>query len=92
MKLAQVILLNVATVVLALVIYDQLRDDTSGPSKERAATKRSDGSDSLALERRLQALEARRPANVHIDRELPAKETAPKAGVEAPRATGEAAS
>ena len=92
MKLAQVLLLNVATVVLALVVYDQLRDDASGPSIERARTARSDGIDSLALERRLQALEARRPANVHIDRELPAKERAPKAEVEAPRATGKTAS
>ncbi|MHC4732625.1 MAG: hypothetical protein ACYS6Z_18815, partial [Planctomycetota bacterium] len=58
MKLVQVLLVNFATVAVALVAYDQLRSEASGPSRERA---RPHVPDTAALEQRLQALEAERP-------------------------------
>ena len=57
MKLAQVFLLNLATVVVALVVYDQLQSDAS-PTQGRASTSRSNVTDTVDLERRLSALEA----------------------------------
>jgi len=57
MKLIQVVLINLATVAVALVVYDQLRSEPSGPSRERA---RPRGTDAATLEGRLQALEAER--------------------------------
>jgi len=59
MKLLPLLLLQLATVGVALLVYDQLRHDPppSTPAVE------SDGIDAPALERRLQALEAsRRPS------------------------------
>ena len=60
MKLFQIVLLNVVTVVIALVIYDQLRSETSSPSRERASTPRTAVADTADFERRLGALEADR--------------------------------
>jgi len=59
MKLFQVLFLNVATVAIALVVYDQLQGDSSGSSTDRASSTRSADSGSLEIERRLRALEAR---------------------------------
>jgi hypothetical protein len=57
MKLVQVLLINLATVAVALVVYDQLRTEASGPSRERAGPR---APDTAALEGRLSALEAER--------------------------------
>ncbi|MHC4954128.1 MAG: hypothetical protein ACYTGZ_09575 [Planctomycetota bacterium] len=62
MKLAQIVLINIATVVVALVAYDQFRGDAPGDSQERASTSRSNVAESVALEERLRALETRRSA------------------------------
>ena len=56
MKLVHVLLINLATVTVVLVVYDQLRGEASGPSQERASRPR--GIDTAALDARLQALEA----------------------------------
>ena len=58
MKLVQVLLLNIATVAIALVAYDQLRSEANGPTRERA---RPHVPDTAVLEQRLQTLEAERP-------------------------------
>ena len=60
MKLVHVLLINLATVAVVLVVYDQLRSEASDPSQERASRPRV--TDTAALERRLQALEADRAA------------------------------
>ena len=57
MKLTQVLLLNLATVVVALVVYDQLLSDAS-PTPGHASTSRSNATYTVDLERRLSALEA----------------------------------
>jgi len=55
MKLAQVLLINVATVAVALVVYDELRDDAVAQSRVRAPTSRS--TREVELEARVHALE-----------------------------------
>ena len=63
MKLVQVLFINVATVAVALVVYDRLRGKESGPSHRRTSMPRSHIPDTAALEVRLAALEAeRRPS------------------------------
>ena len=56
MKLVQIVLINLATVAVALVVYDQLQSDASGPSARRLQQSRVN--DTADLEQRLQALEA----------------------------------
>ena len=58
MKLIHVLLLNVVTVAVALVVYDQLSSESPGSPQERAS--RPSGIDTAALDARLQALEAER--------------------------------
>ena len=55
MKLAQVLLINVATVAVALFAYDQVREDASVRSKGRVTTSRSAGV--AELEARVHTLE-----------------------------------
>lgn len=57
MKLPAVLLLNVVTIVLALVIYDQVREESSKGAQDRASRTRAGGS--ADVERRLLALETR---------------------------------
>ncbi|MHC4548738.1 MAG: hypothetical protein ACYTEZ_08155 [Planctomycetota bacterium] len=64
MRLVQVLLINLAMVVVALVVYDQLRAKAPGPSRERAWPR---GPDTAALERRLQALEAERHPSLRAE-------------------------
>lgn len=91
MKLAQVLLINVAMVAVALVVYDQLRPEASVPARERAAPR---GTDAAALEQRLSALEARRhpssPALARPDEPEPAAGEPPitEPAPEKPRPTG----
>ena len=60
MKLVHVLLINLATVAVVLVVYDQLRSDASDSSQERASRPR--GIDTAALDARLKMLEAERGA------------------------------
>ena len=60
MKLIHVLLLNVVTVAVALVAYDQLSSESPGSPQERAARPR--GIDTAALDARLKMLEAERGA------------------------------
>ena len=59
MKAVPVLLLNVTTVVVGLLVYDQLRGDDTGSSSERATSSRSEPGESIQLERRLQQIEAK---------------------------------
>jgi len=59
MKPAPLVLVNLAVVVLALVVYDQIRGEGSPPSSSRATSQRSGVSDEIDIERRLRALEAK---------------------------------
>jgi len=58
MKLVPALLLNVVTVVLAVLIYDQVRGETPGSSDTRALRPADRAADSAEFERRLAALEA----------------------------------
>ncbi|MHC4411287.1 MAG: hypothetical protein ACYS0F_20070, partial [Planctomycetota bacterium] len=88
MKLPAVLLLNLVTVVLALVIYDQVRDESSSGAQDRASRTRADGS--ADVERRLLALETRvgssPDSKLAIFERLNALETAREE--QAPRADG----
>ena len=64
MKLVQVLLINLATVAAALVVYDQLRTEGSGPSRGRASPRVTD---TAALEGRLSALEAERHPSLRAE-------------------------
>ncbi|MHC4819591.1 MAG: hypothetical protein ACYTF8_16220 [Planctomycetota bacterium] len=64
MKLVQVLLINVATVAVALVVYDQLRTEASGPSRERTGPRVAD---TAALDQRLAALEAERHPSLRAE-------------------------
>ena len=71
MKLGQVLLLNLATVTVALVVYDQLRDEEARPAAERSST-RARAPDYDEMELRLAALEVRRRSS---------RKTAPDAAI-----------
>lgn len=60
MKLVQVFFLNIVIVVVALVVYDQVRGGAPNASQERSATSRSRAVEDVALEERLALLEAGR--------------------------------
>lgn len=64
MRLVQILLINLATVAVALVVYDQLRTEASGPSRERAGSRVPD---TATLERRIQVLEAERHPSLRAD-------------------------
>ena len=66
MKPAQVLLLNLVVVVVALVIYDQVRGGAPGASQERSSAARSRGLDDAAVEERLASLEAGRRESVAL--------------------------
>lgn len=59
MKLFQVLALNVATVVIALVVYDQMRSDDPRGSSDRAASSRTEVGNSIGLEDRLREIETK---------------------------------
>jgi hypothetical protein len=60
MRLVPILLINLATVVVALVVYDQVRGKTYRSSQGRASTPRSQVIDATAIGQRLDALEAER--------------------------------
>ena len=83
MKLSQVLLVNVATVAVALFAYDQVREVASVPSKGRATTSRSAGA--AALEARVHALEVEARAlreAAGAERRMPDQMEAPERVVE----------
>jgi len=84
MKLIQMLLINVATVAVALFVYDQVRDDESGASKGRAAVSRSTEQAELAA--RVHALEVEARAlreAASAERRMPKQVHAPESSAEA---------
>ncbi|MHC4973076.1 MAG: hypothetical protein ACYTG3_12165 [Planctomycetota bacterium] len=64
MKLVQVLLINVATVAVALVVYDQLRTEASGSAGGRTGPRVAD---TTGLDQRLSALEAERHPSLRAE-------------------------